>query len=243
MRWIYLSPHFDDAVLSCGGLIWEQTHSGTPVEIWTICAGMPLPDALSEFATATHKQWKTGSAQDTVSLRRQEDEHAARILDASAHHFPIADCIYRRSRQGAAFYTESVFVAPHPQEESDLTNEISRLLSQRLTASDTLVCPLAIGGHVDHRLVRAAAEKLRRPLWYYADVPYVINHPEELPQAAQNKRSKPGFVSPAGLRAWQEAIAAYASQVPSLFESSNAMRSAIRDYLRQNEGVLLYRDE
>ena len=28
MRWIYLSPHFDDAVLSCGGLIWEQTHSG-----------------------------------------------------------------------------------------------------------------------------------------------------------------------------------------------------------------------
>jgi len=39
MRWIYISPHFDDAVLSCGGLIWEQTHKGITVEIWTVCAG------------------------------------------------------------------------------------------------------------------------------------------------------------------------------------------------------------
>jgi LmbE family N-acetylglucosaminyl deacetylase len=33
MRWIYLSPHFDDAVLSCGGLIFDQAQAGTPVEI------------------------------------------------------------------------------------------------------------------------------------------------------------------------------------------------------------------
>ena len=28
MRWIYLSPHLDDAVLSCGGLIFEQSRQG-----------------------------------------------------------------------------------------------------------------------------------------------------------------------------------------------------------------------
>jgi len=39
MRWIYLSPHFDDAVLSCGGLIFDQTCGGTAVEIWTVFAG------------------------------------------------------------------------------------------------------------------------------------------------------------------------------------------------------------
>ena len=24
-KWVYLSPHFDDVVLSAGGLVWEQT--------------------------------------------------------------------------------------------------------------------------------------------------------------------------------------------------------------------------
>ena len=41
MRWIYLSPHLDDAVFSAGGLIYEQTQAGTPVEIWTIMCGDP----------------------------------------------------------------------------------------------------------------------------------------------------------------------------------------------------------
>jgi LmbE family N-acetylglucosaminyl deacetylase len=50
MRWIYLSPHFDDAVLSCGGLIFEQARQGIPIEIWTIFAGNPPPGPLSMFA-------------------------------------------------------------------------------------------------------------------------------------------------------------------------------------------------
>jgi len=41
MHWIYLSPHLDDAVLSCGGIIWQQVQSGHQVEIWTICAADP----------------------------------------------------------------------------------------------------------------------------------------------------------------------------------------------------------
>ena len=54
MRWIYLSPHFDDAVLSCGGLIRAQSQEGLAVEIWTIFAGDPPPGPLSEFALKIH---------------------------------------------------------------------------------------------------------------------------------------------------------------------------------------------
>jgi len=43
-------PHFDDAVLSCGGLIWEQTQKGIPVEIWTVCAGDAPPGSPSMLA-------------------------------------------------------------------------------------------------------------------------------------------------------------------------------------------------
>lgn len=41
MRWIYISPHLDDAVLSAGGLIYEQTRAGHEVEIWTFMCGFP----------------------------------------------------------------------------------------------------------------------------------------------------------------------------------------------------------
>ncbi|MBA4379671.1 MAG: PIG-L family deacetylase, partial [Anaerolinea sp.] len=57
MRWIYISPHLDDAVLSCGGLIWEQSHAGTQVEIWTVCTGDPPEGPLSPFAEVLHAEW------------------------------------------------------------------------------------------------------------------------------------------------------------------------------------------
>ena len=62
MRWIYISPHFDDAVLSCGGLIFEQARQGIPVEIWTICAGDAPPGPLSQLAQDCHVQWGTQTA-------------------------------------------------------------------------------------------------------------------------------------------------------------------------------------
>ena len=37
-HWIYLSPHLDDAVYSCGGMLWEQVQRGVQAEVWTIFA-------------------------------------------------------------------------------------------------------------------------------------------------------------------------------------------------------------
>ena len=101
MRWIYLSPHLDDAVLSCGGLIWEQTHRGIPVEIWTINAGDPPPGPVSDFISVTHFLWGTGTPQETVDLRRMEDKNAASIVGAQARHLTNVDALYRRSDAGS----------------------------------------------------------------------------------------------------------------------------------------------
>ena len=74
MRWIYLSPHFDDAVLSCGGLIWEQTQKGTQVEIWTINAGDPVDEPGSAMIARVHAMWQTGTPRQTVTQRRLSKE-------------------------------------------------------------------------------------------------------------------------------------------------------------------------
>jgi LmbE family N-acetylglucosaminyl deacetylase len=242
MRWIYLSPHFDDAVLSCGGLIWEQTHSGITVEIWTVCAGNPPPGPVSEFASNMHKIWKTGTAQETVDLRRIEDQNAARRVGATVEHLTIPDAIYRRSGTGTLFYPESVFTDPNPR-EMRLAEEVGRQFSEKLTQYDTLVCPLAVGGHVDHRITRAAAEILNRPLWYYADIPYTLQNPNTLAPAIDRMTSKTFFISSKGLAAWEDSIAAHASQLPSLFIDEQNMRQQIKEYAQTSGGLPLWERE
>ena len=79
---IYLSPHYDDAALSCGGSIHKQTRQQEPVAVITVFAGTPdLPNsALSELAQAVHKKFTflnpNPSPQHIVAARRQENEQA-----------------------------------------------------------------------------------------------------------------------------------------------------------------------
>src|SRR6266508_5878097 len=95
MRWIYLSPHFDDVVLSCGGMVWEQTQAGHKVEAWTICAGAPGPgEPISDFARQLHTRWGTGP--EAVPVRRAEDDAALHLLGSESRYWDLPDCIYRR---------------------------------------------------------------------------------------------------------------------------------------------------
>jgi len=243
VRWIYLSPHFDDAVLSCGGLIWEQTASGMPVEIWTVFAGDPPPGRLSQFAAKTHADWGTGNALETVALRRVEDRNAVRKVGAVAHHFPLTDCIYRRHPvSGKHLYTETVFRKP-ARVETYVADTVAKMLSSRLTKQDTLVCPLAMGNHVDHVLTRKATEQLGRPLLYYADVPYLFNFPEQLPKKTNALLPLFYSVTRDGLRAWQSGIAAYASQISGLFPDLDSMRHSIKTYWSEKRGIDLWHAE
>ncbi|GER80918.1 GlcNAc-PI de-N-acetylase [Candidatus Denitrolinea symbiosum] len=239
MRWIYISPHLDDAVLSAGGLIYDQARRGERVEIWTLVCGFPPEGELTPFAQVLHFMWGFSSAEETVRLRRAEDERAAAIVGAQAVHFDgFLDCIYRRNGDGDPLYPTEVFAPPHPADD-ELAAKMTAALASRLQPDDVALCPLTVGHHVDHVLVRRAAEGLNRPLTYYADVPYVLNHPEELAPLMDGGRMEVQEVSSEGVEAWNRGVAAYASQISTLFESPEAMRSSLEAYARA--GVRLWR--
>jgi LmbE family N-acetylglucosaminyl deacetylase len=238
MRWIYISPHLDDAVLSAGGLIYEQTRTGTPVEIWTFMCGYPPKGELSPFAQALHSMWKTTDADETIRIRRAEDVNAAGILGAKTRHFDFLDCIYRRGESGGWLYTD-IYVAPHP-DEPNLPRQIADAISARLRPDDVLVSQLAIGPHIDHLTVRLAVELLGKPLLYDADIPYLFNFPEQLAPKTAGMREKLHPISAAGLERWQAAVAAYASQLSMLFESPEKMRAAIAEYCTGQGGIRLW---
>lgn len=240
MRWIYLSPHLDDAVLSAGGLIYEQTRSGIPVEIWTFMCGLPLDTEFSPFAELLHTQWGFASAEEAVLSRRAEDRQAAQVVGAAVQHFDFLDCIYRRDRDGGWPYYD---ITLPPQElDVDLPAQIAQTISSRLRPDDVLVCQLSVGSHIDHVLVRMAAELLGRSLRYDIDIPYLFYKPEELAPKSAGMKENVQMVTESGLKSWQEAVLAYKSQLPTLGEALDTpekARESIRNYWSERRGIRL----
>ncbi len=239
MRTIYLSPHFDDAVLSCGGIIWQQAHSGQRVEIWTLCAGYPPADGLTPFAAGLHARWGAGAS--PVAERRAEDAAACRAVGAALRHFDMPDCIYRRLADGSPLINgeADLWVERLDERTAPDVEKARAWLASTLPARCRLVVPLTLGGHIDHHIARAAAEALNRPLWYYADYPYVASHQINVRAwlgPGWRRRQYP--VSPPALAAWQAGIAAYRSQLSSFWRSPEQMRAAMAQYLADGGNAL-----
>jgi LmbE family N-acetylglucosaminyl deacetylase len=242
MLWIYLSPHFDDIALSCGGLVWEQSQAGDTASIWTVCAGKPPSGELSPFAQELHTRWQT--EQEATEERRLEDLLSCLSLGASSRHFNIPDCIYRRHPQTSEFLYASEAALNGPLHPAD--TQVMALLQAKLKpliSNDmVVVSPLGLGKHVDHQLSRLALEGLGCASWYFQDYPYVLHSSEQVGRLEADGWTRRIFpISDQGLAAWQDSIAIHASQISTFWPDETAMRQAISDYFHWNHGVCLWR--
>ncbi len=166
----------DDAVLSCGGLMAAKLAQGEPVHVVNVFAGIPTYRRLSAYAERQHTKW--GRPADPVGMRRAEDQAALAPLGVAVDYWEWYDAIYREA-DGQFLYTDhdTTFGPVHPAERPLVATLTQRLAALRERASDTVYyAPLAVGGHVDHRLVRDAALDLAcqdASVLFYEDFPYV----------------------------------------------------------------------
>ncbi len=237
-HWIFLSPHLDDVVFSCGGLIWELTQRGERVEVWTIFAGDPPDAPLSTFAQKLHARWKTSAG--AVQTRREEDTAACAILGASFRHFYLPDCIYRLDDDGeAVIRDEADLFRPGYGGEARLAEQLRRIFEQELSEAARLAVPFTIGEHIDHQLVRRVAGNLRRVLWYYAEYPYsAVDSTEFLLWQQCPVDSDLPVITRQALEKWQTAAACYQSQISTFWSDIAALRNAFEKYWRQGRGTL-----
>jgi LmbE family N-acetylglucosaminyl deacetylase len=217
-EWIYLSPHLDDAALSCGGQIAQATQRGERVLIVTITAGDPVAP-VSNYAASLHTRWDLVNA---TEARRQEDFAACAILGADALHWPVPDCIYRVDEQGAPFYVsdDDIFGAVAPAEMA-LIDELAAQM-RALPSASHILAPLTVGNHVDHQLTRLAAEQAfsRQTLFYYEDYPYA-QQPGKLAQVIGGNQGQWAadvvLLDERALRAKYDAVFAFRSQLSTFF--------------------------
>jgi len=239
---IYLSPHLDDAALSCGGQIFKQTAAGKRVLIVTIMAGVPAAEVVSAYAQELHARWQL--VQDVVATRQIEDKAAGQILGADCQHWTIPDCIYRTDAQGAILYAEwAQIIAPiHPYEQP-LVKQLAHDLGN-LPPHQQIAVPLAAGNHVDHQIVRQAAEHcLGDSLVYYEDYPYVRDEmalTAVIPPHTTEWQARTISLSAAAVQARIEAIAAYTSQVSTFFNGRADLEKQIRHHVQKIGGERLW---
>jgi len=231
---IFISPHLDDAILSCGGSVHQVTRAGKPVLIVTVMAGNPPGGDLSPFAQSLHKRWQL--AAEDVALRRMEDIEACVNLGADWRHWEIPDCIYRCSKVNAEplYGSEEALFGEIDPSERELVDHLSALM-RSLPDTDSLFIPLAVGHHVDHQLTRLAAESWLDPskFTYYEEYPYSKSD-SHLTAALGNARqwsSEIVHLETADIEARIRAIACYQSQISTFFEDLEDLSRQVRRYV------------
>ena len=158
---IILSPHPDDAALSCGGRILSGQ-------------GILILNAFSQTAW-----WRfpiTDRDLPKIQACRANEEHlVSRLTGAEIRALNLPEALLRGHN------LDEVFTAEPTQTDRELARQISRAVTD-LANKHPLAhwfVPLAIGNHIDHRLTRdaagealAAAGVQETHIHFYEDLPY-----------------------------------------------------------------------
>ena len=147
---VILSPHLDDAVLSC----WHVLGGPGDVTVITVFAGSPPSESGASW-------WDrlTGAKDSAARMeeRRAEDREALRVAGRTAVHLDFLD-----------------------QQYEPVDQSVERIVSRLRELIDTdpvVYAPAALGDHDDHEQVRAAALELAasgQTVHLYADHPHAV---------------------------------------------------------------------
>jgi len=253
-RHIFLSPHFDDVVYSCGGTLGVQLSSGLRPLVITVFGGFPSANTqLSPLAVQIHRDMGISPSQGidaAVEERRKEDAAALDYLQVDYLWLDYPDAIYRGS---PAYYTTKEQLIGGDVNNADLA--IDHQLAQDLVAlakrlpDAAWYAPLGIGRHVDHQLVSSAVDRLvqqHTKVYLYEDFPYVLKagareaRIQELGEALE-----PALVEMSEMLPYRlEASDMYTSQIGPTFGDQTTMHREMETYthgIRPIETICLER--
>jgi hypothetical protein len=147
-RTVILSPHLDDAVLSC----WHLVDSPRAVSVVNVFTKVPPPGTRLP-------PWDrlTGAHDPAARVRERLEEDRAAL--ALAGREP----------------TNLDFVEGQYRDEKPTLDEVLPSVAATVAAGDEIYAPAGIGGHSGHRLLRDAGLALVREglaVSFYADIPY-----------------------------------------------------------------------
>lgn len=229
---LFLSPHLDDAVLSCGALMRSlaATRELTVVTAFTEAGPPPHSYAARSFL----RQCGAPDAATLFARRRAEDQRVLAELGATHEHLGHPDALFRRRAAGTPLAGYAGRVLPelvhrYPTYRFDIARGriargdralIATLIAAvaeriRQTGARRVFCPMGIGRHVDHLIVRAVGEHFADRVVYYADFPYTQYSAPDAEFLARHRLVPWSWTD--GIAAKETLIRGYRTQADALF--------------------------
>jgi len=216
---VVLSPHLDDAALSCADHLMQWRRAGERIVVVTVFSSFRSERPSPHLSTVL-SALGLGSVDEYERLRNTEDAEAMTLLgvDRRLLGFVDAGC---RAQRGEPLYPEIAdLLSGRPSESDTGLDRKLRASIADLTRRARVIAPLGVGNHVDHVLVRDAARATVAPerLRYYVDFPYARN-----PLRWSRMTLRMALHGPRSFKAIsrhkRKVIATYATQTGFLFRS------------------------
>ena len=232
---VFISPHFDDGIFSCGGTAHQLAAAGHYVIIMTLMGGLfhgELPD--TPILADLHRRWSAGDS--PLRSRQLEDESASNTIGVDYMHVPLPDCVYRLAGDLALYPSEeSLFGEIHSADYAPRL--LTGIQIPELETAARVYLPLGVGHHVDHQIARSWAMTQvrdipdRSALRFYAEFPY--SNADQATESALKDFGLPlepadVTLSEADIRAKISAIACYESQISTFWTGLDAMEADVR---------------
>ncbi len=226
---LFISPHLDDVVFSCGGTLARLAADNWRTILCTVFTkSVPRPQG---FALACQLDKGLPPEIDYMKLRRAEDCQAARILNAGeVLHLNFAEAPHRGYESAAELFAEI-------KSGDDVWHGIAEYLAllNDIHQPDLIFAPQGLGNHVDHRqTIRAALEfSAAEKICWYRDTPYSIRQPNASPaDLPGNNRLEMPLDIASFLERKIAACAAYASQINFQFGGADQLKTGLEKFHR-----------
>ncbi len=225
---LFLSPHLDDAVFSCGGVMAILADQGWCTVLATAFTRSVVP--ASGFALACQLDKGLAPEVDYMALRREEDRVAAGLLGVTELRWlDLLEAPHRGYESAAA-----LFGAIHPGDTVATALDAAFAALAHEFEPGVVLAPQGLGNHVDHQQVIHAALRCfpRDRLAFYRDTPYAIRQPGA--QALAAVPAGPVTIVPtaAALSRKLAAAQAYGSQIGFQFGGPDALSAALARFAR-----------
>ena len=212
---LIVSPHLDDAVLSCGDLINKLINKSYKVDVITVFSKDEKKENLSNAAKKFHNNCFLPS--NPMVERKKEDKKAHDYLKCKSYYMDFLECLYRK-HNNKHLYPNLDNIYHLEKDDKKIISDIEKELIKIVNNYDIILAPLGLGGHADHIACNKAINNIRNSikgkLYFYEEVAYVCYYYRE------NKKSN-----------WGEGL------------SNTLIKISDKDFNKKIESILMYRSQ
>jgi len=178
---LFFSPHIDDAIFSCGGLILKLLKQKRRIAIINIFTKANDHKSKTDSIKQELKKNNFKSAKKLYSSRKKSEREIARKINVDVFFLDFEDGLFRKNIDGFLYPSyKNLFSGKINKNEKDIIEKIKNKISpftNNCKKETAIYAPIGIGKHIDHIITKKVIKQINKNLniFLWEDIPYSNN--------------------------------------------------------------------